>query len=108
MHIQNTPGSNDFAGIPLLALAAPSALVVASWLMETAGVFPTGSRAAGFIALLLIGGSFLSLVAIVVIVRRLIYVPTTRRWPYFVLLAISVVAFVPAVSFATVLLMGHE
>jgi len=99
-------GLDESRRIPLLALALPSALVVACWLVETTAIFPTGSRGAGLIALGLIGGSILSVWPIFVIVRRLIYAPATRRWPHFALLLVSVVTLVPAVTFVAALLMG--
>jgi len=100
MQTESSQGLSKSSGIPLLVLALPSALVVVTWLLERAGIFPEGSRAAGLNALVLILASFLCLWPIFVIVRRLIQTPATRGWSHFALLAFSLVTLVPAVAFA--------
>jgi hypothetical protein len=100
MQANSSPVPGKTSGIPLLVLALPAALVVVTWLLERADIFPEGSRAAGLNALFLILGSFLSLWPIFVVVRRLIQTPAIRGLPHFALLAISLVTLVPAVAFA--------
>jgi len=104
----NQRGSSSRA-IPLWALAIPPTLAVALWLVGETLVFTPES----FVVLRASAVFFVTWIACIlsalVLIYKLVRVPSSRRWPtYGTLLASVVVVLVPALVFLQMAMLARE
>ena len=84
------------APLGLVALSVPAAVCFAAWSVDAAVRYSTGGRQASLIAALaFVGGSSAAIVPVVVLIRRLAKNPSERRWPGYLVLSVSLLAFLP-------------
>lgn len=82
--------------IPLLWLLAPSTLAIASWITQAVFKFPAGTTGTGLTALGLVVGVLASVWASLVLLRRLVLMPSTRGVAHCSAFVAAVLTAVPA------------